>query len=153
MAACRALAQALVVVFVHEESHVDVIGRDVVLRVVRPFPDIPRPGGIEDLLAAERRPHSPWRWFDVIGLRDHLRVVAIGCDKCYGHRVSLRNSVSPADLVHRYCHAGYSSIHADKLLATSAARNLPLARWLLRIRIRRSGGLSAAASPGRLPAG
>jgi hypothetical protein len=62
-------------------------------------------------------------------------------DKCYGHRVSLRNSVSPADLVHRYCHAGYSSIHADKLLATSAVRNLPLARWLLRIRIRRSGGL------------
>jgi hypothetical protein len=30
MAACRALAQALVLVFVHEEPHVDVIGRDVV---------------------------------------------------------------------------------------------------------------------------
>src|ERR1700731_3005264 len=141
VAACRALAEALLVVFVDEEAQVDVVGRDVVLRVVRPFPDVPRPGGVEDLLAAERGPHAARRWFDVIGLRDHLRVVATGCDKCYGHRVSLRNSVSPADLVHRYCHAGYSSIHADKLLATRAARNLPLARWLLRIRIRRSGGL------------
>ena len=80
VAACRALAEALLVVFVDEEARVDVLGRDVVLRVVRPFPDVPRPGGVEDLLAAEGRPHAARRGFDVIGLCDHLRVVVIGCD-------------------------------------------------------------------------
>jgi hypothetical protein len=88
MAACHTRAKVLLVVFVNEEAQVDVIGRDVVLRILRPFPDIPRPGGVENLLAAQHRPHSPRRGFDVIGLRDHLRVVATGCDRCYGHRVS-----------------------------------------------------------------
>ena len=96
MAACRTLAEVLLVVFVNEEARVDVIGRDVVLRVVRPFPDIPRPGGVENLLAAECRPHSPRRGFDVIGLGDHLRVVATGGDRCYSHRASLRKSSCPS---------------------------------------------------------
>src|SRR5712692_11447750 len=58
-AACRTLTEVLLVVFVNEEARVDVIGRDVVLRVVRPFPYVPGPGGVENLLAAERRPHAP----------------------------------------------------------------------------------------------
>src|ERR1700760_5157290 len=90
MASCRTLAEALLVVFVNEKARVDVIGRDVVLRVVRPFPDIPRPGGVENLLAVECRPHAPRRGFDVIGLCDHLGVVATGGDRCYSHRASLR---------------------------------------------------------------
>jgi hypothetical protein len=53
VAACRALAEPLLVVFVDEEARVDVLGRDVVLRVVRPFPHVPRPGGVENL----HRPH------------------------------------------------------------------------------------------------
>src|SRR5216683_2249410 len=110
VAACRTLAQVLLVVFVDEEARVDVIGRDVVLRVIRPFPDISCPGGVEDLLAAERRPYAPRRGFDVIGLREHLRVVAVGGDRCYGHRVSLLTLVSLRVLVNRYVFAGSSSL-------------------------------------------
>src|SRR6516162_6374054 len=68
MAACRALPKVLIMVFVAKEARVNVLDRDVVLRVIRPFPDIPRPGGVENLLAAQRRPHSPWRGFDMVGL-------------------------------------------------------------------------------------
>jgi hypothetical protein len=74
----RPLAEALLTVLIHEETLVDVLNRDVVLRVMRPLPHVARPCAVEDQLAAQRRPHSPRRGLDVIGLRDHPRVVAIG---------------------------------------------------------------------------
>ncbi len=76
--ACRPLADALLVVLIHEETLIDVLDRDVVLGVERPFPHVPRPRAVEDQLAAKRRPHPPWRGFGMAGLHDHLRIVAIG---------------------------------------------------------------------------
>jgi hypothetical protein len=89
MAPCRALAEVLLVVIVDEEARVDVLGRGCSTAGSTPTPTRTGPGGIEDLLAAEDRPHPPRRGFGVIGLRNHLRVVATGCDSSYGHRVSL----------------------------------------------------------------
>src|SRR5215813_11395187 len=63
--ACRPLAEALLVVLIHEETLVDVLNRDVVLGVERPFPHVPRPCAVEDQLAAQRRPHSARRGFGV----------------------------------------------------------------------------------------
>ena len=79
--ACRPMAQTLFMVLIHEETLVDVLNRYVVLRVVRPFPHVPRPRAVEDHLAVQHRPHPPRRGFDVTGLRDHLRVIAIGCHR------------------------------------------------------------------------
>ena len=77
--ACRPLAQALLVVLIHQETLVDVFNWDVVLRVVRPFPHVPGLRAVENQLAAQPPPHSPRRGFGVIGLRDHLRIITVGC--------------------------------------------------------------------------
>jgi hypothetical protein len=75
--ACRPLAEALLAVLIDEETLVDVLNRDVVLGVVRPFPHVPRPRSVEDQLTAQRRPYSPLHGFCVIVLRDHLRIITI----------------------------------------------------------------------------
>jgi hypothetical protein len=67
------------VVLTREETLLDVTNRDVVMRVVRPLPHVPRPRGVEDQLATQPRPNTPWRGFGVIGFRDHLRIIAISC--------------------------------------------------------------------------
>lgn len=81
MAARGAAAQVLLVVLVDDEARIDVLGRDVVLRVVLPFQYVPRAGRVEDLLAAQRRPYPPRRRLDPVGLYDHLRVIAAGRDR------------------------------------------------------------------------
>ena len=53
--ACRPLAQALLVVLIHQETLIDVFNWDVVLGVVRPFPHVPGLRAVEDQLAAQRR--------------------------------------------------------------------------------------------------
>src|SRR3981081_1402982 len=126
VAAGRALAEALLVVFVDEEALVDVVDRDVVLRVVRPFPDIPRPGGVEDLPAAEHPAHAPRCRFAVIGLRDHLRIVAFNVP---GSRFSSHHKVLPPwTQFSPYCAsvaAGVTSVRRDATGRAAYVRPYP----------------------------
>src|SRR6516164_6084696 len=52
--------------------------RDVVLRVIRPLPDIERPGSVQHLLTAQERPDAGGYRLRVVDRGDHRRVVVHG---------------------------------------------------------------------------
>ena len=84
VAACRALAEALLMVFVDEEARVDVLGRDVVLRVVRPLPHVDRANRVENHLAAQNGADTPRHGLEVVDGDDRPRVVVHGGDQAGG---------------------------------------------------------------------
>src|SRR6476469_9715711 len=69
--------------------HAYVRYRDVVLRVIRCFPDVAGAGGVEDKCVAEIPAHSAWRGLDPAPLRRHLRVVPIRILRLGNHWCSL----------------------------------------------------------------
>jgi hypothetical protein len=58
--------QMLLVVFVYKQVGTYVLERDVILRVVRPFPNVLCVAGVEDRLAAEHPADSAGGWLDVV---------------------------------------------------------------------------------------
>ena len=64
-------------VFVAQELRPHIGERDVVLRVVRHFPDVAGPGGVENQLMSEIAADPPRRRLDPSARSGHLRVIAI----------------------------------------------------------------------------
>src|SRR5262249_21281495 len=71
---CAAPAVLAAVLGDHEVT-AHVFERDVVLRVVGPFPYVQGMGGVEYLLAGQERADAPRDRFDVVGCGDHGRIV------------------------------------------------------------------------------
>jgi hypothetical protein len=59
----------------HQQIVTDIGQRDVVLRVVRPLPDIQGPGRVEHLLACEIGPDAARHRLDVVHRSDHGWIV------------------------------------------------------------------------------
>src|SRR5215467_14718333 len=98
---CECAASAVLAVALRDhEVTTHVVERDVVLRVVGPFPYVQGMGGVEDLLAGQERANAPRDRFDVVGCGDHGwivvhcqapvacwgRLVMAGCWWCRGRR-------------------------------------------------------------------
>jgi hypothetical protein len=67
--------EALGLMLINQKISVDPVDRDVILRIIRPFPHVQRPGGIEHGLAIQDGADPTGYGFDVVDWGDHLRVV------------------------------------------------------------------------------
>src|SRR5262245_21227066 len=75
--------------------HADVRQRDVVLRVVRYFPDVAGAGRVEDQSVVEVASHPAWCGLDPAPLSRHLRIVPIGIHGLGNHWCSYPTSSAP----------------------------------------------------------
>jgi hypothetical protein len=83
-----AAAEPLWMIFIDQDGGIDIGKWNVVLRILRPFPDVASRYRIEDCLASEVAPDAPRHRLDVVERRDHLRVIAHG--RLIGHASSRR---------------------------------------------------------------